>query len=180
VRRLANLGAGYPEVVAILETAERQKNLPGQLVVDAVPTANNTYLEAVLGKDVTGKRDDSVKRTSGESTRSPRRRFFGLFSGGEPTAPPKDPSASRRDSSRSSEAPLEIPPLPSDMTPATDTDATASPKAPTRTNAKQGDSPKSTAGNKGDGAVNRTDDDDDEAPPPRRRLSDLFRRGDDS
>ena len=38
LRRLANLGAGYPDVVSVLETAQRQKNLPGELVVDAVPT----------------------------------------------------------------------------------------------------------------------------------------------
>ena len=65
VKRTANLGATYPDVVAILERADRQKNLPGKLVVDAVPTANSKYLEAVLGKDLTGKRDDAVKRTLG-------------------------------------------------------------------------------------------------------------------
>ena len=64
VRRMANLGASYPDIVAILETAQRQKNLPGQLVVDAVPSSNRMYLEAILGKDVTSKRDDAVKRTS--------------------------------------------------------------------------------------------------------------------
>ena len=68
VRRLANLGAGYPEIVAMLEKANRQRNLPGQLVVDAVPSANTQYLEAILGKDITGKRDDAVKRASGENT----------------------------------------------------------------------------------------------------------------
>ena len=47
-----------------------RRTLPGQLVVDAVPIANDSYLEAVLGKDITGKRDDAVKRTSGESSRS--------------------------------------------------------------------------------------------------------------
>ena len=66
LRRLANLGAGYPEIVSVLETAQRQKNLAGELVVDAVPIASSSYLEAVLGKDITGKRDDAVKRTSGD------------------------------------------------------------------------------------------------------------------
>ena len=37
IRQTANLGANYPEIVAILQAAERQKNLPGPLVVDAVP-----------------------------------------------------------------------------------------------------------------------------------------------
>ena len=78
VRRTANLGASYPDIVAILETAHRQKNLPGQLVVDAVPRSNRDYLQAIMGKDVTGKRDDAVKRTSA-SSRSNRRWFFGMF-----------------------------------------------------------------------------------------------------
>ena len=37
IRQAANIGAAYPEIVAILEDANRQKNLPGLLVVDAVP-----------------------------------------------------------------------------------------------------------------------------------------------
>ena len=67
VRKTASLGATYPEIVAILETAKRQKNLAGELVVDAVPVSNRVYLEAVLGKDTTAKRDDSLKRASAES-----------------------------------------------------------------------------------------------------------------
>ena len=51
IRRVANLGATYPEIVAILEAANRQKNLPGTLVVDAVPSSNADYLAAaILGK----------------------------------------------------------------------------------------------------------------------------------
>ena len=79
VRKTASLGATYPQIVAILEAAKRQKNLSGQLVVDAVPASNKVYLEAVLGKDTTAKRDDSLKRTSAETSRSGRRRFFGIF-----------------------------------------------------------------------------------------------------
>ena len=79
VRKTASLGATYPQIVAILEAAKRQKNLSGELVVDAVPASNKVYLEAVLGKDTTAKRDDSLKRASGETSRSGRRRFFGLF-----------------------------------------------------------------------------------------------------
>jgi flagellar basal body P-ring protein FlgI len=180
VRRLANMGAGYPEVVSILETAERQKNLPGQLVVDAVPTANNMYLEAVLGKDITGKRDDAVKRTSAESSRSPRRRFFGLFSGGEPALPAKDRSAKSADATAGTEPPLEIPPLPSDMTSPADTGATTDAKPPTGSTGTKGDASKTAPARKGADADDKTGDDDDETPAPRRRLSDLFRRGDDS
>ena len=48
------------------KTPSDRRNLAGDLVVDAVPVSNRVYLEAVLGKDTTAKRDDSVKRTSGE------------------------------------------------------------------------------------------------------------------
>ncbi len=92
LKRLANLGAGYPEIVSVLETAQRQKNLAGELVVDAVPVTSASYLEAILGKDTTGKRDDAVKRTSGSSS---RRRFFGLF-GGDTPPPSKSRSAGSR------------------------------------------------------------------------------------
>ena len=112
LRRLANWAPPIPDVVTVLETANRQKNLAGQLVVDAVPSTNNTYLEAVLGKDLNGKRDDAVKRTSGESSRSPRLRFFGLF-GDEPPAPSaKNRSTTSRGSTPSSDASMDMPPLP--------------------------------------------------------------------
>jgi hypothetical protein len=160
LRRLANLGAGYPEVVSVLETAQRQRNLAGELVVDAVPIAGSGYLEAVMGKDITGKRDAAVKRTSGSS----RRRFFGLF-GGEP-----DPPSKRRSvASQNAQAPLEMPPLP-DPTPTTGSDG------PAGTNAINGDSKPASKG-KRDEAVERTSGDE---PQPRRRLSDFFRKNDDS
>jgi flagellar basal body P-ring protein FlgI len=160
LRRLANLGAGYPEVVSVLETAQRQRNLAGELVVDAVPIAGSGYLEAVMGKDITGKRDDAVKRTSGSS----RRRFFGLF-GGEP-----DPPSKRRSvASQNAQAPLEMPPLP-DPTPTPGSDG------PAGTNAINGDSKPASKG-KRDEAVERTGGDE---PQPRRRLSDFFRKNDDS
>jgi flagellar basal body P-ring protein FlgI len=177
LRRLANLGAGYPEVVSILETAHRQKNLQGALVVDAVPSANSTYMEAVLGKDQTGKWDDAVKRTSGESSHAPRRWFFGLFGEGESTPPAKSRSAASRASSAGSDAPLEMPPLPpSDTAPATGTGDTAN--ARTQNAAKKGDSATVAPSGKKDDAVERTDE--EQMPAPRRRLSDLFRRGEDS
>jgi flagellar basal body P-ring protein FlgI len=79
VRRTANLGASYPEIVSILESASRQKNLCGELVVDAVPNPSRLYLEAILGKDTTAKRDDALRRTSAETAKSRRWRFFSLF-----------------------------------------------------------------------------------------------------
>ena len=63
IRRVANLGTTYPEVVAILDAANRQKNLPGALVVDAVPESNMDYLQAaILGKDPKAKVDPAVQR----------------------------------------------------------------------------------------------------------------------
>jgi flagellar basal body P-ring protein FlgI len=62
IRRAANLGANYPEIVAILQSAQKQRNLPGPLVVDAVPGASPAYVEAELfGKDVTVKKDKPKK-----------------------------------------------------------------------------------------------------------------------
>jgi hypothetical protein len=84
IRRAANLGAKYPDVVAILQAAEHQKNLPGPLVVDAVPGNSPVYLEAALfGKDTTAKKDAAVKKSKGEPEPEPKglldrvRRFLG-------------------------------------------------------------------------------------------------------
>lgn len=64
IRRTANLGAKYPELVLILQAASRQRNLPGPLVVDAVPAGTPAYTEALLlGKDAT-KKDDKVAKAS--------------------------------------------------------------------------------------------------------------------
>ena len=60
IRQTANLGAKYPDIVSILQAADRQKNLPGPLVVDAVPGNSPVYIEAALfGKDTTAKKDDA-------------------------------------------------------------------------------------------------------------------------
>ncbi|WP_165075075.1 flagellar basal body P-ring protein FlgI [Paludisphaera rhizosphaerae] len=70
IRQVARLGATYPEVVAILEAAERQKNLPGALFVDSVPKANMQYLsKALMGKDEMPKADSEVKPASGSFIR---------------------------------------------------------------------------------------------------------------
>jgi hypothetical protein len=78
IRRAANLGATYPEIVSILESANRQKNLPGALVVDAVPTAKADYFQAaIMGVD-SAKPDPAVKRTTAQASGSRLRRLFGL------------------------------------------------------------------------------------------------------
>ena len=75
LRQAASLGAIYPEIVAILQAAERQKNLPGPLVVDAVPGSSPVYLEAaILGKDTTVKKDDALKKTKLDVPEKPKRR----------------------------------------------------------------------------------------------------------
>ena len=86
VRHAANLGATYPQIVGLLEKANKQRNLPGQLVVDAVPAASPAYLEAIMGRDLHAKRDDAVGRASAGSTR-PRWRFLGLFNRDHDTNP---------------------------------------------------------------------------------------------
>ena len=77
IRQTANLGAKYPDVVAILQAAERQKNLPGPLVIDAVPGSSPVYIEAaIFGKDTTAKKDDAVKQTKLEDDEKSQG-FFG-------------------------------------------------------------------------------------------------------
>jgi flagellar basal body P-ring protein FlgI len=78
IRQTANLGAKYPDIVAILQAAERQKNLPGPLVIDAVPGSSPVYLEAaIFGKDTTAKKDDAVKKTKLEEPAAKSEGFLG-------------------------------------------------------------------------------------------------------
>jgi hypothetical protein len=70
IRESANLGASYPVLLRILKDAEKQKNLPGPLIVDAVPDPVAGYDEAQLaGTDVTSKKDDAVSRAKHEDDR---------------------------------------------------------------------------------------------------------------
>jgi flagellar basal body P-ring protein FlgI len=172
IRRMANIGASYPDVVSVLENADRQKNLPGQLVVDAVPTANRTYLEAILGKDVTSKHDDAVKRTSGRSSRSDRRWFLGMFR--RNTDGPVRNDASTTASKLASPAPgrealssSEVSRLPGQN---------ATPDSTPLDDAKKGDASLPGASVPKDDAVQRAKL--GEPVTPRRRLFDFF-RGDD-
>jgi flagellar basal body P-ring protein FlgI len=174
VRRIANLGATYPEVVAMLDAADRQKNIPGKLVVDAAPTANTRYLEAVLGKDLAAKRDNAVKRTSAESSRFGFRGLFGIFN--------------RRSESEASTSPSTIDSVPSSTGAGSKngTVADANPGSPknsgpgssTGTVAKNGDAVSGSAAAKKDDAVQKATAEPPEA--PRRRLFDFLRPRHDS
>ena len=173
VRKTASLGATYPQIVAILENAKRQRNLAGDLVVDAVPVTNRVYLEAVLGKDTTAKRDDSLKRTSGESPRSSRRWLFGIF-GRDSDNPAKKTSTDDSGKDASTKT----------IRDTSSSDGTGNPADPVDTpgQATSGDAKKGAASvseptAKKDTALQKATA--EESPPPRRRLLDLFRRDDD-
>jgi flagellar basal body P-ring protein FlgI len=172
IRRMANVGASYPDIVAVLENAERQKNLPGDLVVDAVPTSNRMYLEAILGKDVTAKRDDAVERTSAVKARPGRRRFLGIFGrdgvhfgkNGTNPRPSKDgTTVSNQDSSSQT-----------DPNAVTGQDNAAGLK--TGGDAKKGVASPGSGTPPRDDAVEKAGAED--GAPPRRRLFDFFRGGD--
>ncbi len=68
IRETANLGATYPEIIQLLESANRQHNLQGNLLADARPAASVDYTQAqIAGKKVgdAAKKDSSVSRASG-------------------------------------------------------------------------------------------------------------------
>jgi len=69
VRQTANVGASYPDVVALLMTASNQKNLPGPLVFDALPAASRVYDMAQLSGAAPNRKDDAIKKTSGSDAR---------------------------------------------------------------------------------------------------------------
>jgi flagellar basal body P-ring protein FlgI len=78
---LANLGATYPDVLAILQAADRQKNLAGPLVVDSLPEPLKEYDAAQLaGVDATKSKpkiDEALQKASGEKAEpAPRRRLI--------------------------------------------------------------------------------------------------------
>jgi flagellar basal body P-ring protein FlgI len=80
LRQTANLGATYPEIVSILQAASRQRNLPGPLVLDALPGNSPVYIQAeLLGKDTTAKKDDALLKTKGEESPLTKPKRRGLF-----------------------------------------------------------------------------------------------------
>ncbi|HKI19815.1 MAG TPA: flagellar basal body P-ring protein FlgI, partial [Isosphaeraceae bacterium] len=172
VRRTANLGATYPEIVSILESASRQKNLSGELVVDAVPNPSHLYLEAILGKDTTAKRDDALVRTGADSAKSRRRRFFGLLRREADVPIPNNPAESagkESDSGKSGQNAATI------TGSTTATQGTAADPGSSG-NAKKGKDAVEDSAARKDDALQKASLSD---PPSRWRLSDLFRRSDD-
>jgi hypothetical protein len=72
IRQTANLGASYPDLVDILLAASKQKNLPGPLVVDAVPAPSPDYDALQLtGESSNPKKDPAVLKTKMNSPRRP-------------------------------------------------------------------------------------------------------------
>jgi len=80
IQNAARVGASYPDVVAILTGAAAQKNLPGPLMVDAMPMPSQSYTQAQL-LGTTGKKDDAVKKAGAEGEKRPalRDRLRGIF-----------------------------------------------------------------------------------------------------
>jgi flagellar basal body P-ring protein FlgI len=80
IRQAARTGANYPEVVAILSGASAQKNLPGPLMVDALPMPSKAYTEIQLLGEAS-KKDDSVQKAKAEAPAKPKRTSLlrGLF-----------------------------------------------------------------------------------------------------
>jgi hypothetical protein len=69
VREMANLGATYPEIVGLLESARKQHNLQGQLVADARPGTMPSYSQAqIAGRKISDKpkKDSAVGQASAE------------------------------------------------------------------------------------------------------------------
>ncbi|MDE2508830.1 MAG: flagellar basal body P-ring protein FlgI [Planctomycetota bacterium] len=100
IRRVANLGAKYPEIVDLLLSASKQHNLAGPLVFDALPPSSPKYLLAqVMGKDTT-KKDDALNKAKYEEKGSRTGRFFNSLFGRrkadpKPEAKPDDKSEAK-------------------------------------------------------------------------------------
>ena len=191
VRQAANLGAhATPRSSGCSRRPTSQKNLPGLLVVDAVPAASPAYLEAIMGRDLHAKRDDAVDRASGRADPPPMATFLGLFNRDHDTNPtPAAPSAStpttarrpstatptmaRRPSTGADPSDAELPPLPG--APAS-TVATGGPTAPgTAPAAKKDDAVQQTSASGAASASPSTPT----PTPTRRRFLDFLRRNDD-
>lgn len=138
------------------------------------PDANSKYLEAVLGKDLTAKRDSSVKRSSAESSRPGLFGFFGIF-GRRPEPPAKNNTSTSANTIASAKD--------ADSTAADAGGSSASvtkPNSSTQADdlAKKGDAASGARAAKKDDAIQKATADDPD-PPPRRRLFDFLRPRDD-
>ena len=106
IRKVANLGAKYPEIVDLLLAASKQHNLAGPLVFDALPPSSPKYLLAqVMGKDTT-KKDDALKQAKYDESTSRTGRFFNSLFGRRKPRPKADAkSDDQADSKGDSKAP---------------------------------------------------------------------------
>ena len=93
IRHVANMGSTYPEIIAILEAAFKQKNLPGPLFVDSVPTSNLEYLEKSILGESKPKKDPEVQR----SGLSRLRKLFSFRNRSDDDDDPKDATAKKDD-----------------------------------------------------------------------------------
>jgi hypothetical protein len=79
VQNAANLGATYPQIVALLRMAEKQKNLEGPLTSDLVPMPSDDYTQAQLAGKAPdadrAKKDESVGRASANGSKDRRSLF---------------------------------------------------------------------------------------------------------
>lgn len=195
IRRAANLGATYPQIVALLEKANKQRNLSGRLVVDAVPAPSPAYLEALAGQEARPKRDALVDRASVQEERPRWRWLTGLFDRERETNPaPSSPTpASMAGSPRkappsSAGTDSDLPPLPAETG--------SPPKAGGSATAKKDDAVQQTSATADSAAPNTAAAGPNAAaasttpaaapspapapaPTPRRRLFDFFRRDSD-
>jgi flagellar basal body P-ring protein FlgI len=179
IRHAANLGATYPQIVTLLEKANKQRNLAGQLVVDAVPATSPAYLEAIMGRDLQAKNDAAVERASDEATRPRWRRILRWFNRDHDTNPAPSPApaatASRRPAAGTGTSDPDLPPLPApDASVAQTTPSATGGVTPGDPSTKKDDALQQTSASAP--AIEATP-----APPPaRRRLLDRLRQsGDD-
>jgi flagellar basal body P-ring protein FlgI len=167
IRRMANLGATYPEIVSVLESAGQQLNLPGQLVVDAVPATSRKYLEAVLGIEPKAKRDDAIRQASGETSRHRRWPRLGFLDRKTPASNKTATLPADRTESATTHSSINGP----DRNMSRPQDDTTN--GPPAKNAKESGGTVDNAGAKRDDALQKAGL---EVPAGRRRFLDLFRR----
>lgn len=118
IRETANLGATYPEIVSLLESAQKQHNLQGTLLADARPESSLEYSKSQLvgaKVDSLAKKDSAIGRASNvekpaKPPAEPERSFklpkFGIFKRDSDDDNQNPPSS---DDSRTKKIPNETP-----------------------------------------------------------------------
>jgi hypothetical protein len=176
IRRVANLGTTYPEMVAILDAANRQKNLPGTLVVDAVPVSNMDYLQAaILGKDAKAKVDPAVQRAA-QSSQSRIWRLFGARNRDMAATSSQKASSSSSATPSTVQNPGSAPSAVTAQAPSTETVRATTIAAKTVPAAADAACATTQSVPKKDDGVQRASGDDQTETPPRSRLMDWLRR----